>query len=172
MDGESVRIGRATPDDAGPILTVQRAAYVTEAQAYGDPFISPLVESADQIRAALADPATVALRAQLGTRLVGSVRGRVNDRTCLVGRLSVVPDLQGRGIGSVLLRALEREVTGRVDTLALFTGHQSSGNLRLYRRLGYAESSRERVAEHLVFVHLRKELGTVPAEEAPSASGP
>ncbi|MQA96559.1 MAG: GNAT family N-acetyltransferase [Streptosporangiales bacterium] len=163
MSGQAVRVVPATPDDAGPILTVQRAAYVTEAQAYGDPFISPLVESAEQIRKALADPATVAFRALLGTRLVGSVRGRVNDRTCLVGRLSVAPDLQGHGVGTVLLTALEREVAGRVDTLALFTGHQSSGNLRLYRRLGYTEASRERVAAHLVFVHLRKELGAVHA---------
>lgn len=26
------------PDDAGEVLTLQRAAYVTEAQTYGDPF--------------------------------------------------------------------------------------------------------------------------------------
>jgi len=41
----------------------------------------------------------------------------------------------------------------------LFTGHLSEGNLRLYRRLGYAEFRRERVSDHLVLVHLRKPLG-------------
>ena len=40
----------------------------------------------------------------------------------------------------------------------LFTGHLSEGNLRLYRRLGYAETHRERVADHLTLVHMRKPL--------------
>ncbi|MBB2746903.1 UNVERIFIED_ORG: hypothetical protein FHR35_006782, partial [Microbispora rosea subsp. rosea] len=37
------------------------------------------------------------------------------------------------------------------------TGHLSEGNLRLYRRLGYRETQRERVQDHLTLVHLRRE---------------
>ncbi|WP_141576966.1 GNAT family N-acetyltransferase [Actinomadura sp. WMMA1423] len=163
MSAETVVIERAAPADAGELMTVQRAAYVSEAQLYGDPFISPLVESAEQLRKVLAGDAVV-LKAVLDGRLVGAVRARFNERTCLVGRLVVVPDLQGRGIGRSLMTALEAEVAGRADACVLFTGHLSEANVRLYRRLGYAETRRERVAAHLTLVHMRKPL--VPAGTA------
>ena len=88
-------IERAEPEDAGEILTVQRAAYVSEAQLYGDPFIPPLVESADQIRRAV-ETATV-LVARDGGRIVGAIRGRLSGTTCMVGRLVVAPDVAGAG---------------------------------------------------------------------------
>lgn len=163
VDEEAIRIEPADHDDAGEILTVQRAAYVAEAQLYGDPFIPPLVESYEQLRKVLAGDAVV-LKAMLGPRLVGAVRAQFSDRTCLVGRLVVVPDLQGQGIGDRLMRALEREIAGRVDSCVLFTGHLSDGNLRLYRRLGYSETHRERVAGHLTLVHMRKAL--IPASSS------
>src|SRR3954469_12989520 len=94
---DGVRIERAAPADAGEILTLQRAAYVTEAQLHGDPFLPPLVESLDQVRSVIGG--SVVLTARLGGRLLGSVRGTFNDRTCLVGRLAVAPDVRRRGIG-------------------------------------------------------------------------
>ncbi|MGC4955201.1 GNAT family N-acetyltransferase [Actinomadura citrea] len=160
MSAETVAIERAAPGDAGEMMTVQRAAYVSEAQLYGDPFIPPLVESAEQLRKVLAGDA-VALKAVTGGRLVGAVRAQFSDRTCLVGRLVVVPDLQRRGIGRRLLTELEGEIAGRADACVLFTGHLSEANLRLYRGLGYSETHRERVAAHLTLVHMRKAL--VPA---------
>ncbi|TYB44740.1 GNAT family N-acetyltransferase [Actinomadura chibensis] len=163
MSEPTVAIERAGPDDAGELLTVQRAAYVTEAQLYGDPFIPPLVESVEQLQKVLAGDAVV-LKAVQGTRVVGAVRAQFSDHTCLVGRLVVVPDMQRRGIGGRLLAALEAEVAGRADACVLFTGHLSDSNLGLYRKLGYAETHRERVAAHLTLVHMRKPL--VPAETA------
>ncbi|MGH3379893.1 MAG: GNAT family N-acetyltransferase [Actinoallomurus sp.] len=153
---DDVRIERADVSDAGEILTLQRAAYVTEAQLHGDPFLPPLVESGDQIRKMIAG--SLVLKATMGTRIAGSVRARINDRTCLVGRLAVAPDLQGKGIGRALMVALEDEVAGLADACVLFTGHLSEVNLRLYRRLGYGETHRERVADHLMLVHMRKPL--------------
>ncbi|RFS85238.1 GNAT family N-acetyltransferase [Actinomadura spongiicola] len=163
MSEPTVSIERAGPQDAGELLTVQRAAYVTEAQLYGDPFLPPLVESVEQLRKALAGDAVV-LKAVLDGRVVGAVRAQFSDHTCLIGRLVVVPDLQGRGIGGRLLAALEAAVGGRADACVLFTGHLSETNLRLYRRLGYTETHRERVAAHLTLVHMRKPL--VPVETA------
>ncbi|MFL6053722.1 MAG: GNAT family N-acetyltransferase [Actinoallomurus sp.] len=153
---EEARIERADVADAGEILTVQRAAYVSEAQLHGDPFLAPLVESLDQIRTMIAE--SLVLKASVGSRIVGAVRGRFNERTCLVGRLVVAPDLQGRGIGEALMRALEADAARLADACVLFTGHLSETDLRLYRRLGYAETHRERVAEHLTLVHMRKAL--------------
>lgn len=154
-----VEITRAVPRDAGEILTLQRAAYVTEAQLYGDPFIAPLVESLDQVRTAI--ETAVVLKATDGGRLVGAIRGQLAGSTCLVGRLVVAPDWQGQGIGTALLTAIHDAVP-EATAFDLFTGHLSEGNLRLCRRLGYRETQRERVQEHLTLVHLRRE----PSETA------
>lgn len=154
-----LRVERAGPDDAGEILTLQRAAYLTEAQLYGDPFLPPLVESLEQLQRLLAGDA-VLLKAVIGPRdrLVGAVRAQFSDQMCLIGRLAVAPDLQGAGVGTRLMEVVEAEVAGRACALMLFTGHLSVGNLRMYRRLGYAETHRERVAAHLTMVHMRKDL--------------
>ena len=49
------------PDDAGELLTLQRAAYVTEAQDHHDAFLPPLTETLQEMRARLADPHTTIL---------------------------------------------------------------------------------------------------------------
>ncbi|MEV4572087.1 GNAT family N-acetyltransferase [Nonomuraea jabiensis] len=145
-------IERATTADAGEILTVQRAAYVSEAQLYGDPYIPPLIESLEQIRKVI--EGAVVLKALDAGRVIGAVRGQVSGTTCLVGRLVVAPDHQGRGIGTALLTALH-EAVPEAAAFDLFTGHLSEANLKLYRRLGYRETSRERMDDHLTLIHLR-----------------
>ena len=155
VEPAGVVIEAARPEDAGPILTVQRAAYVTEAQLYGDPFIPPLTESLAQVQAAVAGGGIV-LVARLGARVVGAVRGLVNGRTAQIGRLVVAPDAQGRGVATRLMDALEAELAPDCDEYALFTGHLSDSNLRLYRRRGYTETRREHIGGALTFVHLRK----------------
>lgn len=157
-------IERAVPADAGEILTVQRAAYVSEAQLYGDPYIPPLVESLEQVRKVI-EGAVVLKALDGGRRIVGAVRGQLSGTTCLVGRLVVAPDLQGQGLGTALLRALHEQVPD-ATAFDLFTGHLSAGNLKLYRRLGYRETHRERMDDHLTMVHLRREAE--PSGRAPS----
>jgi ribosomal protein S18 acetylase RimI-like enzyme len=147
-----VLIERATTADAGEILTVQRAAYVSEAQLYGDPYIPPLIESLEQVRKVI--EGAVVLKALDAGRVIGAVRGQVSGTTCLVGRLVVAPDHQGRGIGTALLTALH-EAVPEAQAFDLFTGHLSDANLKLYRRLGYRETSRERMDDHLTLIHLR-----------------
>ncbi|SBT36941.1 GNAT family N-acetyltransferase [Micromonospora auratinigra] len=133
---DQVTIAPAGVADAGEILTVQRAAYLVEAQRYADPFLPPLTETLDEVRAALAGP-TIVLAARRGPRLIGSVRVRIDGDTAHVGRLSVAPDQQGRGVGGLLLAAAEAACAGRVARLALFTGAASAENVRLYQRHGY-----------------------------------
>jgi ribosomal protein S18 acetylase RimI-like enzyme len=135
-----VVIEPASARDAGEVLTVQRAAFLAEGALNNSFTLPPLVETLDEVRAALTDPATAVLVARLGHRLVGSVRATVDGRTGHIGRLSVAPDLQGHGLGAKLTSAIERALAGRVDRFELFTGATSEGNLRLYRKLGYVES--------------------------------
>ncbi|MFF5175859.1 GNAT family N-acetyltransferase [Micromonospora sp. NPDC000089] len=143
--------------DSGELLTVQRAAYLVEAQRYADPFLPPLTETLDELRAVLAGP-TLVLAARAGHRLVGSVRVRVDGGTGHVGRLSVAPDQQGRGIGSRLLTTVEAACPRQVDRLELFTGAGSEDNLRLYRRHGYVDLRHQALAAGPGLIWLEKAL--------------
>ena len=151
---------RASQTDAGEIMTVQRAAFVREAQLYRDPDVPPLVETLDQIRVAI-DTAMVVV-GRLGTRVVAAGRVVVRDRTGHIGRLAVAPDLQGQGIGRALLGAVEDSVRDDVDAFALFTGQQTLGNLHLYHSAGYVDTHTEHVRGALTFVHMRKPNGVEP----------
>jgi ribosomal protein S18 acetylase RimI-like enzyme len=149
-----VDITAVAPDDAGEILTLQRAAYVSEAQLYRDAFLPALTQSLDELRAELATSS--ALKAVVGHRIVGAIRARLDGTTLHIGRLAVAPDWQGQGIGTRLLDAVERLAEGRAQTYTLFTGHLSTANLRLYERLGYVPVRREELHDGLAVVHLDK----------------
>lgn len=45
-----IRIEPIEVSHAGELLTLRRAAFVTEAQAYGDPNIPPLTQTLSQLR--------------------------------------------------------------------------------------------------------------------------
>lgn len=133
----SARIDRLEPEHAGEALTVQLAAYVTEARRYREPEIPPLTETVDELRRDLRSPEILAFGAWLGHRLVGAVRGRPDGTRMEISRFVVAPDVQGRGIGSTLLAAVEAKAPAGVSVLWLVTGARSTENLRLYRRAGY-----------------------------------
>lgn len=146
--------------DAGELLTLQRAAYVTEAQAHDDAHLPPLTQSLADLEAELRDPDVIALGLRSGhSRLVAAVRLRIDParpHVAELGRLVVVPDLQGRGLGSRLLTLAEDRVPESVTTLRLFTGERSAANLRLYARFGYVESHRAATPGGYDLVHLSK----------------
>lgn len=145
------------PEDAGEVLTLQRAAFVQEALIYGTPEMPPLTQTLDELRAELVD--NLGCVALDGPRIVGAVRARRDGELLLVGRLAIAPDQQGRGIGTRLLAAVEgrgRE-TGATEA-ELFTGSLSEANLRLYEREGYVETQRVPGDDGIEQVFLRKRL--------------
>ncbi|MGY1837984.1 MULTISPECIES: GNAT family N-acetyltransferase [unclassified Modestobacter] len=150
-----VTVGPLPSSATGELLTLQRAAYVSEAQLYDDVRLPALTQTLDELTVELAASACVA--AWSGARLVGAVRTREDSRLLHVGRLVVAPDQQGLGIGSRLLVAAEAGTSCARATL--FTGSRSEANLRLYRRHGYAETRREELRPGLEIVHLGKDLG-------------
>lgn len=151
-------ITSALPADAESILELQKRAYQSEAQLYNDWSLPPLTQSLESLRHEIA--AITVLKATREGVLVGSVRAALAGEICAVGRLMVEPRLQGQGIGSALLNAIETYLpTAR--TFELFTGSRSHGNLRLYQRHGYVETRREEVSPQLTLVFLRKQ--TPPA---------
>lgn len=148
-----VRIEPAAAGDAAAILELQKLAYQSEARLYDDWTLPPLTQSLDSLAAEM--PESVVLRALEGERLVGSVRAREIDGTCHVGRLIVHPRAQGQGIGTLLMRAIERAFP-RAACFQLFTGSRSEGNIRLYRRLGYLPSHEKVLSPAVTLVFMEK----------------
>jgi ribosomal protein S18 acetylase RimI-like enzyme len=150
-----VHIEQASLEDAEEILAVIRAAFTPVAAQYGDPSLPPVAESLQSHRARYADH--VVLKAVDGGRIIGSGQGVDGPGgVCVVERLVVLPEWQGRGIGRALTRAIEASFP-HAAAFELFTGHRSTETLGLYRSLGYAETRRDYVDERLTLVYLRKE---------------
>lgn len=141
------------PDDAEPILAVQKLAYESEARLYNDWEIPPLTQSLQSLRDEFTDH--VVLKATEGQDIVGSVRAIMRQSTCCIGRLVVHPAFQGRGIGSSLLRTIEK-CFPRASRFELFTGSRSEGNIRLYRRHGYAVTRTTALSPKVDIVFLQK----------------
>jgi GNAT superfamily N-acetyltransferase len=145
---------RAGIADAGEVLTLQRAAYVAEAQLYGEPFLPPLTETLVEVAAAVA--AATVLKAVVGGRIVAAGRGRVEGGTLLLGRFAVAPDMQRQGLGARLIAALEATAGPGVGRFELFTGMKSEHQLRLYKRCGYSEFRRAPGLPGVELVYLEK----------------
>lgn len=151
-----VTITPLTDADAGEVLTLQRAAFVSEAQIYGSADMPPLTQTLEQVVAELRESS--ALGARRDGRLVGSIRYRVDGDLLLIGRIAVAPDQQGEGIGRLLLDATE-ERSGAAEA-ELFTGSLSEANIELYERCGYTVSERVPDGDGTEQVFMRKRLAT------------
>jgi len=149
-------ISRLTVADAGEVLTLQRAAYASEARIYGETSLPALVQTLPELVAELSNG--LGHKVIRGSRLVGAVRSTVDGDVLRIGRLTVAPDLQGSGLGTALLAAAEAAAGPEVASATLFTGHLSTANLRLYQRHGYVEERREKIDDRVILVHLRKPL--------------
>ena len=156
-DKSDVRIRPIEPADAGEVMTLQRAAFVQEALIYGTPDMPPLTQTLVEVQSELEE--NLGVVAVDGARMVGALRARVDGDLLLVGRIAIAPDRAGEGIGSALLDAVERRGADRGATQAeLFTGSLSEANLRLYERVGYAETQRVPGDDGTEQVFLRKRL--------------
>lgn len=143
-----------SPSDAGEVLTIQRAAFVSEALIYGSVDMPPLTQTLAELEAELR--AAQGWVARVDGRLVGAIRVREEDGLLLVGRIAIAPDQQGEGIGQMLLDAAER--ASSAEEAELFTGSLSEANIRLYERCGYVETERVETGDGIQEIYFRKKL--------------
>ena len=151
---EDIAISPISVADAGEVLTIQRAAFVSEAIIYGSVDMPPLVQTLDELEAELGG--SDGWVARLDGRLVGAIRTRESDGLLLIGRIAIAPDMQGFGIGQALLEAAEQR--SRSTEAELFTGSLSEANIRLYEHCGYTETERVDQGGGVQEVYLRKRL--------------
>jgi ribosomal protein S18 acetylase RimI-like enzyme len=152
-------IARATESDLPAILALQKLAFLTEAELYGDCAIPPLTQTLENMTEELGR--AVFLKAvENGGEIVGSVRATATAGTCHIARLVVHPAHRKRGIGSALMRAIEA-CFPQAARFELFTGDRSVDNQRLYRALGYSEFKRGHLAGAVWAVFMQKPGPTV-----------
>lgn len=144
---------QATIHDAAEILVLQKLAYRDEAAIYDDFSIPPLTQTLEDIDAEFGRQ--FFLKASDAGRIVGSVRAYAEQGTCFIGRLIVHPDCQNQGIGSRLMREIERHFDSAAR-FELFTGDRSASNLRLYRKLGYQPCRTQWLTDRVTLVFLEK----------------
>lgn len=109
-------------EHAGELLTVRRAAFVTEAQLYGDPNLPALTQTLEELVEDLQRPDVVTIGAWFDHRLVGSIRVELEGEKASLGRLAVVPDLHHKGIGSRLLMEVLQYLPDQTKEVWVFTG--------------------------------------------------
>ena len=148
-----MNVSQSTSKDALEILELQKLAYQSEAILYNDFNLPPLRQTLEKLQTDFLNH--IFLEVKFEQRIVASVRARVEDNSCFVGRLIVHPEFQGRGLGTGLMLELERWFS-YISRFELFTGHLSLSNIRLYERLGYHEFKRKTANEKVQFVYLEK----------------
>lgn len=148
-----MEIAKAEITDAERILEVQKIAYLSEAKRYNDFEIPPLHQTLAELRQEFSTH--VFLKASVQSLIVGSVRGLKRNDSCDIGRLIVLPDFQGKGIGSALLQEIEKYFADS-KRFELFTGSSSTDNLNLYKKHGYEEFKLESLSNTVSLVYMEK----------------
>ena len=166
---------RADKSDAPELLALQKIAYQSEAEIYGDCSLPALEQTLEDLendferqpdreasllgaRASQADDSDrmVFLKAVVNGKIIGSVRGHAVDETAYLSRMMVHPYFRRRGIGRRLLDEIEHcfPQARRFET---FTGEQSKRNLFQLAKRGYQPFKTEAFAPGLSWVYLQKE---------------
>ncbi len=176
---------RADKSDAPEILALQKIAYQSEAELYGDDSLPALQQSLEDLendfermpqregtvlgaRGAQDSRITdsdriIFLKAVVNGKIIGSIRGYAIDGTAYLSRLNVHPYFRRRGIGRRLLDEIE-QVFPQVSRFETKTGHQSKRNLYQLGKRGYQTFKTEPFTPTITWVYLQKDRRPAPAE--------
>lgn len=145
---------KAKLEDLEEILVLQKLAYKSEAEIYNDYSIQPLTQTLAEIKNEFKE--NIFLKAiNDENKIIGSVRAILKDGTCFIGKLIVHPNMHNKGIGSSLMKEIEKSFSG-AKRFELFTGKKSERNLYLYKKLGYKEYQNEKQNDNFSLVYLEK----------------
>jgi ribosomal protein S18 acetylase RimI-like enzyme len=149
-------ISAADENDLAEILELQKLAFHENAIRYNDHGIPPVTQTLEEFTEEA--KCNLILKAVIDGAIVGFVRGRLIGDRCRISRLTVHPAHQGRGIGRVLMRSIEKSFS--VRTFELVTGHLDDRNISLYKDLGYSvvEGRIDKVTDNLSYIHMIKHV--------------
>lgn len=147
-------IDRAVSADVPEILALQKVAYQSEAEIYGDSSLPALQQTLPEIQRDF--ERMVFLKAVVNGKIIGSMRGFALHDTAYLSRLIVHPYFRGRGVGRRLAMEMEN-VFPEVRRFEIFTGHKSRRNLETFARMGYQTFRTEPFSRTVTWVYLQKQ---------------
>lgn len=146
-------IKNAERADLPEILQLQYLAYQSEADLFGSRDIPPLKQTLDEVIEEW-NSGVILKMADDTNAIIGSVRAIERDGTVYIGKLTVHPDHQHKGYGTMLLSEMENRFPDK--RYELFTSTRSVDNIRLYQKLGYTTFAQKAVNDELEFVYMEK----------------
>ena len=150
-----MKIQKAEEKDLQKILELQYLAYQSEARLLNNPNIPPLKQTISEVQKEF-ESGTILKVVDDTEAIVGSVRAYSRGGTLHIGKLIVHPDLQGKGIGTSLLKEIEKVCPHQ--RYELFTSSKSTRNISLYERLGFRIFEEKPVSNELTFIYLEKTI--------------
>lgn len=166
---DTILYQKAEEKDAPEILALQKIAYQSEAELYGDNSVPELEQTLEELRKDFANgpsgtaasqdkpsPEKVVLKAVVNGKIIGSIRGQCENGTARLRQLIVHPYFQRRGIGQQLVVAGE-EAFPSAKRFEVFTGSKSERNIRQFRKLGYQEFKTEQATPAITWIYMQKE---------------
>ncbi len=139
--------------DADEILTLQKTAFLSEAELTNDFTIPPLTQTIDELCADFGRQVFFKVVAE--GRVIGSVRGHADDGTCYIGRLIVHPGYRNQGVGEKLMRTIEAYF-GACGRYEVFTGEKSTRNIHFYTKRGYRIFRTQLISDRTPLVFMEK----------------
>ncbi|MDD2524658.1 MAG: GNAT family N-acetyltransferase, partial [Endomicrobiaceae bacterium] len=127
--------------DAKEILDLQKTAFESEAELYGNYSIEPLNQSIEEIKQQFSNYIFLKAVSSSDGSIVGTVRAFERDGTCYIGKLAVSPKMQNNGIATLIMKEIEKYF--KCKRFELFTGIKSEKNIYLYKKLGYSVFKKE-----------------------------
>jgi len=160
---------RAEQSDAPEILALQKVAYRSEAEIYGDHSLPALEQTLEELQKDF--KRMLFFKAVVNGKIIGAVRGYAEGETAFLSRVIVHPYFRRRGIGRRLLDQIEMAFP-QVSRFEALTGHQSKRNLYQLTKRGYEVFKTEPFTPAINWVYLQKSRKAAGSEKFQSESSP
>lgn len=131
-------VERALERDAAELSRLYREVWEPYRKIFSGPLMDNRMASADDIRASMADKTYFVVRDM--DRIIGVARATIAHESCLLDRMVVLPECQGKGVGRTLTEAViayARE--SGAHKVWLDTSPKLESAVALYEKIGFVE---------------------------------
>ena len=148
-----MKIEIANIEDVPELLNLQYKAFRPVAERLNWPDAPNLIETVEHARGEFPKYTTLKMLSDDG-KIIGSVRGRVENGSLYIGRLMVLPEFQKNGYGRILLRKIQSMLPH--DRAWLDTSGDVPETVSFYEREGFRIFERKRFENGVSWIFMEK----------------